>query len=110
VVVAVTTEPRAPRRKRASKRTLRILAWTAGALSFAASGTAIGLLPGPQPAAAASKPQPQVIVVHKTIKRIVWQQAAPVAGAPKVQYVYVNGGGGGGSTPPVATSCGSHPC
>jgi len=106
----VTTEPRPPRKKRASKRTLRIFAWTAGALSFAASGTAIGLLPRPPAASAATKPKPRVIIVHKTIKRIVWQQAAaPAAAAPKVKYVYVNGGGGG-SAAPVATSCGSHAC
>lgn len=114
---AVMTEngagPRPPRRKRASKRVLRTMAWTAGAVSFVASGSALAL--APKAPAEASAPKPQVIIIKKTIKRVVWQQqAAPAAAAPKVRYVYVGGGGGGSSAPAPAPApaktCGSHPC
>jgi hypothetical protein len=108
--VAVTTEaggPRAgPRRRRASKRTLRVLAWAGGATSFVASGVLVGL--APKPAAAPVAAQPQLIVVRKTVKRIVWEQAAATGAVspPKVRYVYVGGGGG---SAPAATASGSHP-
>jgi hypothetical protein len=108
----VTTEAgghrAAPRRRRASKRTLRFLAWAGGATSFVASGVLLGL--APRPAALSVAAQPQLIVVRRTVKRIVWEQTAPIGavGQPKVRYVYVGGGGGGGSAP-AATASGSHP-
>ena len=109
---AVTTESmgsaRPPRRKRASKRMLRTVAWTAGAVGFVASGSALAL--APKVPAEASPPKPQVIIIKKTIKRVVWQQSTPAAAAPKVRYVYVGGGGGGTSSPAPAKTCGSHPC
>ena len=105
-----TTErgPARPRRRRASKRLLRLMAWGAGALSFATPWVALNLAPRPQ-AEAAPPQKPQVIVVHKVIKRVVWQQV-PVASQPKVRYVYVSGGGGGSApSAPAATTSGSHP-
>ncbi len=97
----------APRRRRTSKRTLRSLAWAGGATSFVASGVLLGL--APRPAAPSVAAQPQLIVVRRTVKRIVWEQAAPIGtvGQPKVRYVYVGGGGGGSA--PAATASGSHP-
>jgi hypothetical protein len=77
-------------------------------MSFVASGVLLGL--APRPAAPSVAAQPQLIVVRRTVKRIVWEQAAATepVGQPKVRYVYV--GGGGGSAPPAAaTASGSHP-
>jgi hypothetical protein len=110
IVAKATTEhgPARPPRKRASKRLLRLMAWGAGAMSFATPWVALNLAPRPQ-AEAAPQPKPQVIVVHKVIKRVVWQQTAP-ASQPKVRYVYVSGGGGGSApAAPAATTSGSHP-
>jgi hypothetical protein len=89
-------------------------AWTAGAATFVTSGAAIALAPKPA-AGASAELKPQVIVIKKTVKRIVWQQAPVSTAAPKVKYVYVGGGGGGSSSAPApapapAKTCGSHPC
>ena len=77
-------------------------------MSFATPWVALNLAPRPQVATAAPR-KPQVIVVHRVIKRVVWQQA-PASTQPKVRYVYVSGGGGGSApAAPAATTSGSHP-
>jgi hypothetical protein len=93
----------APRRKRASKRVLRVLAWAAGAASFLFPWAVLTL--APKPVAAAATQNSKVIVRHRVVHRVIWQQA-PVTTQPRVRYVYVSGGGGGSS--PVSTG-GSHP-
>lgn len=93
---------RKPPRKRASKRALRITAWTAGATSFLMSGALIGMAPRP----AAGSGQPQVVVVKRTIKRIVSQPSKPAATSkPRVSIVT-----SGASKPaaPATTTSGSH--
>ena len=95
-----------PRRRRASKRTLRFVAWAGGATSFVASGVLLGL--APRPATAPGAAPPQLIVVRKTVKRIVWEQAAATGAVSQPKVRYVNVGGGGGSAP-AATASGSHP-
>lgn len=101
----MTTEARPerkPPRKRASKRALRITAWTAGATSFLMSGALIGVAPKP----AAGSGQPQVIVVKRTIKRIVWQPSKPAATSkPTVRIV---SSGASKAAAPAATTSGSH--
>lgn len=89
-------------RKRASKPVLRMLAWAGGALSFLSPWAVLSATPRPL---AAAPPQPQVIVVKRTIKRIVWH-TTPASGQPRVRYVYVSGAGG---SAPVAATSGSHP-
>jgi hypothetical protein len=101
----------APKRRRASKQALRAAAWTAGAASFLASAGVIGLTPKPSADASVSA-KPQVIVVKRTVKRIVWEVTARSSKAqPKVRYV--TAGGSSSSTAaapsaPVATTSGSH--
>jgi hypothetical protein len=92
-----------PRRKRSSKRRLRILAWVAGIASFLSPLAVLGLTP--KPVAGAAPPKPRVIIRHRVVHRVIWQQA-PVTSQPRVRYVYASGGGG--SVAPVSTG-GSHP-
>jgi hypothetical protein len=99
------TERREPRRKRASKRVLRVLAWTAGVTSFLSPWAVLGL--APKPVADAATQKPKVIVRHRVVHRVIWQQA-PVTTQPRVRYVYVSGAGGGSGSSPVSTG-GSHP-
>jgi hypothetical protein len=83
-----------PRRKRASKASLRAAAWVAAGASLA--GPFVGLELAPRPAAAsADATGRRVVIVHRTIRRVVIDPAAPrtvVAGAPSVRYVVVGGG------------------
>jgi hypothetical protein len=99
----MTTERRP---KRASKRSLRTVAWTAAGVSLAAPSVALAIAPKPAPASADAGHR-QVIVVHRTVRKIVY---SPVSGpqtssAPSVRYVYVGGGpvSSGGST--TTTRC-----
>jgi hypothetical protein len=103
----MTTERR-PRR--ASKRTLRAVAWTTAGVSLAAPGVALAVAPKPAPASAQTGHR-HVIVVHRTIRKIVY---APVSGpastsAPSVRYVYVGDGtvsaGGGSATTTRCSGC-----
>ncbi len=100
----MTTDRRA---KRASKGSLRAVAWTTAGVALAAPTVVLAMAPKPAPASAQTGHR-QVIVVHRTIRRIVYAPAAAgpaTTGAPSVHYVYVGGGtvSGGGST--TTTRC-----
>jgi hypothetical protein len=106
-------ETHTPRRKRASRRMVRLWAWTAGALSFLAPWALLGHWPKPAPVAAAAaapakatRPRRPVVVV--VTKKIVYTDSptssVSTTGGGSVHYVYAP------STTPVATSCGSPPC
>jgi hypothetical protein len=95
-----------------SKRSLRVMAWTAGIVSFL---TPWGVfLNNPRPATATpGAEQPRQVIVKKIIRKVYTQAPATTQPQPRVRYVYVSGGGssvssGGGSTAPAATS-GSKP-
>jgi hypothetical protein len=99
-----------------SKRSLRVMAWTAGIVSFL---TPWGVfLNHPRPATATpSAEQPRQVIIKKIIRKVYTQAPATTQPQPKVRYVYVSGGGGGtavssggggGSSAPAATS-GSKP-
>ena len=104
----------AKRPKRASKGQVRLWAWMAGLLSFAAPWAAFGLSPKPAsgqtvrvPTAAATKPHRPVVVV--ITKKVIYTRTA----APPVTTT--SGGAGvisvpAPAAPPVAVSCGTHPC
>lgn len=88
------------KRKRTSKRTLRVLSWIAGATAFLSPWAVLGI--APRPMAGAQMVPPRVIVRHRVVRRVVWLK--PKARAkPVVRYVYVSGGGGGGSTARAST-------
>ena len=105
-----------PKRKRASKRAVRVWAWSMGALSFLSPLAFLGASPKAEAAnhasvstqAAPAQPakRPVVIVVtRRIIKRA----------APKPAYTSASGGGGTTYVPapvsaPAATSCGTHAC
>jgi len=96
----VTTEGR-PRR--ASKGRLRAAAWTAASVSLAAPSVALAVAPRPAPASAYQAHR-QVIVLHRTVRKIVYPAASAPTTAPPVRYVYVGGGSvSGGST--ATTRC-----
>lgn len=96
--------------KRASRRLVRVWAWTAGALSFLSPFALLGLWPKPAYSAAAAptsttaRPRRPVVVV--VTKRIVYTQSASssVSSSGPVHYVFAP------SAPSVATSCGTHAC
>jgi hypothetical protein len=91
--------PRAPRKNRASKGSLRTAAWAAAGVALAAPWVALKAEPRPVPPDASGKAR-QVIIVHRTIRRVVIDPApvaaaGPVSGsvsAPSIHYVYVGGG------------------
>jgi hypothetical protein len=93
-----------PRKRRASRARLRATAWVAAGVSLASPWVALKLAPKPASAAGNRRPR-QVVIVHRTVRRIVIDPAAPASasvsgGAPQVRYVYVGGGtvsSGGGS-------------
>jgi hypothetical protein len=100
----MTTERR-PRR--ASKRSLRALAWTAAGVSLAAPSVALAMAPKPVPPSAQTGHR-KVIVVHRTIRRIVYAPAAAgpaTSSAPSVHYVYVGGGTVSGGSTTTTTRC-----
>jgi hypothetical protein len=78
-------------------------AWATGTATFLVSGALIGLEPKPS----AGSGQPQVVVIKRTIKRVVWQRSEPaLAAKPKVRIVA--SGGGSPAAPAAATTSGSH--
>lgn len=98
----------ATRRRRWSKRALRIVAWIAGGASFAAPWGALAL--APKPVAASQTDPPRQVIIRRIIRHVYIQ--GPAQAAPKVRYVYVSGGSGGsgaGRAPAPAKSGGSHP-
>lgn len=110
----MTTEARerpaghgATRRRRWSKRALRIVAWIAGGASFAAPWGALAL--APKPVAALQTNPPRQVIIRRIIRHVYVQ--GPVQKAPKIRFVYVSGGssGGGGAPPPPAGTGGSKP-
>ncbi len=90
------------RKARASRGSLRTAAWAAAGVALAAPWVALKAEPRPVPTGSGT--QRPVIIVHRTIRRIIVDPAAPAVpamSAPKVRYVYVGGGTvttGGGST------------
>ena len=123
-VRAGSTKP-APRRKRLSKKALRIWAWILGAIAFVAPWVAFGVQPKPV-VGAASLPRPptQPRVAQRVLRRVVYSAPKPTQ-TPRVRYTYSplprsagrnggggssaggNGGGGGGGGGTIATTGGS---
>jgi len=111
-----SSRPNAPARKpRASKASLRTAAWAAAGVGLATPFVALNAQPRPAPADAGAKAR-RVIIVHRTIRRIVIDPPAQVAAAPaaaaaapSVRYVYVGGGtvttGGGTSGTTRCSGC-----
>jgi hypothetical protein len=60
-----------PSKARASKRQLRVTAWMAGGLAFAAPFAAIAVSPKPSTAAGETATRPSVRVVRHVTRRIV---------------------------------------
>jgi hypothetical protein len=89
-----------PRKRRLSKRAIRIWAWVAGVASFSAPWVVLGASPRPEAASAVAPPTQQVII--RKVIRHVQAKAAPAA-APKVTYVYQP------AQPAPAKTTGSHP-
>jgi hypothetical protein len=107
-----------PKRKRASKRAVRVWAWSLGALSFLSPLAYLGASPkaeaaNPAGSASTTTAVPQspkrpvvVVVTRRIIKRA----------APKPVYTSSSSGGGGTTyvsapvSAPAATSCGTHAC
>ncbi len=99
--------------KRASRGQVRVWAWTTAALSFLAPWAYFGVHPKPASGATTAPPQsnaptrrrPVVLIITKKV--IYTQSSAPSvssSGGGSVNYVYAP------SAPPVAVSCGTHPC
>ncbi len=101
--------------KRASRRSVRIWAWTAGALSFLSPWALLGLSPKPATAGetpattattAPARPRRPVVVV--VTKRIVITDSptssVSTSGSGPIHYVYAP------AAPATATTCGSHAC
>jgi hypothetical protein len=100
----MTTEhaagPAPAKKRRLSKRVIRVWAWAAGVASFAAPWVVLGASPRPEVASTAALPTQQVII--RKVIRHVQARAAPAA-APKVTYVYQP------AQPAPAKTSGSHP-
>ena len=75
----------------ASPGRLRAAAWTAAGVSLVAPSVALAVAPRPAPASAYQAHR-QVIVLHRTIRKIVYPAASAPTTAPPVRYVYVGGG------------------
>jgi hypothetical protein len=99
----MTTEhvrgPAPAKKRRLSKRVIRVWAWAAGLASFSAPWVVLGASPRPEVATAA--PPIQQVIIRKVIRH-VQAKAAPAA-APKVTYVYQP------TQPAIAKTSGSHP-
>lgn len=100
--------PRRARAKRASRRVIRVWAWSLGALSFLSPFTLFGLSPRPAqgqglgtPVAAQQRRRVIVIVTKKIVYSAA--PAGPTSSGP-VTYVQAP------SAPAVATTCGTAPC
>jgi hypothetical protein len=99
--------PAGARRPRLSKRILRRWAYVGGAVSFAVPWFVLSAVPKPPASAGAAQQQPQVIEVHKILRRIVVADPpnAPArTSAQQVRYVSIGGSGGGGGSV-VHTKC-----
>jgi hypothetical protein len=95
-------------RRRASRAQVRLLAWTASAVSFVGGFASLTLSPqpaqgAPRIAEAPSRDRPVVVVITK---RIIVSRAvrAPAQPTGSVQYAPAP------ATAPVAVSCGTPPC
>jgi|GEM_PF-2388853 hypothetical protein len=93
----------APRRRRASKRAIRIWAAAAGAVSFVLPWAAIHAMPRPAATAA-----PQVVYVPAGSRVVI---AGPGSKNPGVRVIAAGAGANGTMTTsaPVPTTGGSHP-
>ena len=89
------------KRRRLSRRTVRAIAWGAGALTFAIPWAAFRLVPAPR--AGAQAPSQQVLVVPPGSRVVV--QTGTAGGAPGVTVVRSKGT----TTAPVTTTAGSVP-
>lgn len=85
---------------RTPKRRLRAFAWLAAGIGFALPARVIALTPKP-PAASAPVQRP-VVIVRRTIRRIVITPQGPTTPPPRVRYVY--GGGGAVGSPSAGTT------
>ncbi len=101
----------ASRPKRASRGLVRVWAWTLGGLSFLSPLALFGLMPKPAQGAASSTAvvgQPRRPVVVVITKKIIYTKSASssvsTSGAGPINYVYAP------AAPPVAATCGTHPC
>jgi len=99
----MTTDAR-PRRRRASKRALRVGAWVAGIIAFAAPWGILAGRPTLQAAAPPPLPTDQREVVYRHVTRTVFVQGKPRPAAPRVRYVTVPGPQ---AAPPATTTKGS---
>lgn len=84
------------RRRLASKRALRLTAWSSAAAALLASWAVFGTLP--KPTAAVTVPRasaPKVVVIRKVLRRVIVHTAAPAT--PVVTF---NPGSSGSSAPP----------
>jgi hypothetical protein len=102
---------RAGKPKRASRKVVRVWAWTVGALSFLSPWVLFNSWPKPAFSAASAAPTtttPQRPVVIVVTKKIVYTKSpsssVSTSGGGPVQYVSAP------SAPSVATSCGTHAC
>ncbi len=97
------------RRPRRSKRTIRVWAYAAGAVSFATPWVVLNAVPRPPASAGTQSQQQAPTEIRKITRRIVIvdpPNAPAQSGPPQVRYVYTGGssgssGGGGG----VRTKC-----
>ena len=95
------------RRRLASKRALRLTAWSSAAAALVASWAVFGALP--KPTATVSVPRasaPKVVVIRKVLRRVIVHAASPASPTPPV--VTFNPGSSGSSvpSPPAPTSTG----
>jgi hypothetical protein len=93
-----------PRRRRASKRAIRVWAAAAGAVSFALPWAAIHAMPRP----AATAPVPQVVYVPLGSRVVV---VGPGSKNPGVRVIVAGGGANGTTATSARTPAagGSHP-
>ncbi len=89
------------KRRRLSRRTVRAIAWGAGALTFAIPWAAFRLVPAPR--AGAQAPSQQVLVVPPGSRVVV--QTGATGGASGVTVVRSKGA----TSAPVTTTAGSVP-
>lgn len=90
-------------RRVASKAVLRLVAWLSAAAALVASWGVFGSLPKPIAVASVPPNRPQkIVVVRKVLRRVIVQEAAPVAQPTTVTFAPVSGASG----PPAPTSTG----
>ena len=95
---------------RASRRLVRLYAWTAGTLSFLSPLALLGLSPKPATAESAGGLQPARASVRRPIlvitKKIVYTRSPSSSVSSQAPVGVVTAP----SAPPTAVSCGTHPC